>query len=119
MSLKRIATSLLFILLVSPSFAQAQQLDTTNADLRFFETPYGFNTRNAGNEIAPFERSDSRNRTSINGNSGLGTQSVSALGNAISVEIDGSGNTVIITAEQINNGDQNAALILNGELALE
>ena len=42
MSLKRIATSLLFILLVSPSFAQAQQLDTTNADLRFFETPYGF-----------------------------------------------------------------------------
>ncbi len=88
-------------------------------NLRFFETPFGFNTRNAGNEIVRFQRSDGRNRTSINGTSSLGSQSVSALGNAISVEIDGSGNTVIITAEQVNTGDQNALLILNGELALE
>ena len=123
MSLNQISAILVFALLAFPDLASAQGLDLLSPNLRLFETPFGFRTRNAGNELAPFERSDGGNRTSINGNSSLGSQTVSALGNAISVEIDGSGNTVIITAEQINHGDQNASLtlgeVLNGDLHFE
>ena len=119
MSLKRIAAIPVFVLLAFPCLAHAQRLDPVTPSLRLFETPFGFSTRNAGNETAPFKRSGTGNLSTINGTTRLGSQSVSALGNAISVEIDGSGNTVIITAEQVNNGDQTASLVLNGELALE
>ena len=110
---------LVLALVTLPWSTSAQVFESPEQMLRLFETRYGFLSRNAGDHVAPFRHDTDRNLSSINGKTAGGSQSVSSLGNAISVEIDGSGNTVVINAEQINNGDQNATLILNGALALE
>ena len=46
---------------------------------------------------------------------GVGS-SATAIGNALNVNVLGSWNTVIIDSTQINNGDQNANVSLNGKL---
>lgn len=101
-----------------------------------FERPYGFGY---GEESRPFDagsRDISGNRVIINGliegGTGLGTSlytgwgqtegasgmlgSGTAVGNQLNVITNGSNNTVIIDATQINNGDQ--SVVLNGELDL-
>lgn len=101
-----------------------------------FERPYGFGY---GEENRPFSaatRDRLGNRVVINGmiggGTGLGTSlftgwgqtegaagmlgTGSALGNQLNVITNGSNNTVIIDATQINTGDQ--TVVLNGELNL-
>lgn len=101
-----------------------------------FERPYGFGY---GEESRPFDarsRDLSGNRVVINGliegGTGLGTSlytgwgqtegasgmlgTGTAVGNQLNVITNGSNNTVIIDATQINNGDQ--SVVLNGELDL-
>ena len=101
-----------------------------------FERPYGFGY---GEESRPFDagsRDISGNRVVINGliegGTGLGTSlytgwgqtegasgmlgTGTAVGNQLNVITNGSNNTVIIDATQINNGDQ--SVVLNGELDL-
>ena len=101
-----------------------------------FERPYGFGY---GEETRPFDarsRDGFGNRVIINGliegGSGLGTSlytgwgqtegasgmlgTGTAVGNQLNVITNGSNNTVIIDATQINNGDQ--SVVLNGELDL-
>jgi holdfast attachment protein HfaA len=41
-----------------------------------------------------------------------------AIGNSLNVNVIGNWNTVIIDSTQINNGDQNAEVSLNGDLKL-
>ncbi|MCI4643735.1 MAG: holdfast anchoring protein HfaA [Hyphomonadaceae bacterium] len=102
-----------------------------------FERPYGFSY---GAEERPFDagtRDINGNRVVvnglINGGTGLGfgmntgwgqTDGASgmlgtgtAVGNQLNVITNGSNNTIIIDATQINNGDQN--VVLNGELNLD
>ncbi len=53
------------------------------------------------------------------GNAGPNTSAVAtAIGNSLNVTVQGSWNTVIIDSTQINNGDQQANVSLNGELNL-
>ena len=42
--------------------------------------------------------------------------SATAIGNSLNVVVTGSWNTVIVDSKQINNGDQNADVSLNGQL---
>lgn len=101
-----------------------------------FERPYGFAY---GEESRPFDagtRDRQGNRVIVNGliegGTGLGTSlytgwgqtegatgmigSGTAVGNQLNVITNGSNNTVIVDATQINNGDQ--SVVLNGELDL-
>ncbi len=50
------------------------------------------------------------------GRTGAGVQGT-AIGNALNVVVSGRYNTVIVTAEQVNNGDQ--TVVLNGSLDLD
>jgi len=53
------------------------------------------------------------------GNAGPNTSAVAtAIGNSLNVIVQGSWNTVIVDSTQINNGDQEANVSLNGELNL-
>ena len=53
------------------------------------------------------------------GNAGANTRAVAtSIGNSLNVTVEGSWNTVIIDSTQINNGDQQANISLNGELNL-
>jgi holdfast attachment protein HfaA len=50
---------------------------------------------------------------------GYGTNTgATAIGNNLNVTVIGSWNTVIVDSEQVNNGDQNAEVNLNGDLNL-
>jgi holdfast attachment protein HfaA len=50
---------------------------------------------------------------------GYGTNTgATAIGNNLNVTVVGSWNTVIVDSEQVNNGDQNAEVQLNGDLNL-
>jgi holdfast attachment protein HfaA len=50
---------------------------------------------------------------------GVGTRgTATAIGNSLNVTVLGNWNTVIVDSEQINNGDQNAEVNLNGDLNL-
>jgi holdfast attachment protein HfaA len=52
--------------------------------------------------------------------SGVGGNSAgaTAIGNSLNVTVLGSWNTVIVDSEQVNNGNQNAEVNLNGDLNL-
>lgn len=101
-----------------------------------FERPYGFGY---GQEEQPFDagtRDVNGNRVVVNGLIGGGTGlgfglntgwgqtdgasgmigTGTAVGNQLNVITNGSNNTIIIDATQINNGDQ--SVVLNGELDL-
>jgi len=62
------------------------------------------------------DRDDRLNRTQINMPGGPFSAAAIAIGNQIAVQIDGNGNTVVINAEQVNNGNQTAIVSLNGKL---
>jgi holdfast attachment protein HfaA len=50
---------------------------------------------------------------------GLGPNAgATAIGNSLNVTVLGSWNTMIVDSEQVNNGDQNAEVNLNGDLNL-
>jgi holdfast attachment protein HfaA len=49
---------------------------------------------------------------------GGGNAGATAIGNSLNVTVLGSWNTVIVDSEQVNNGNQNAEVNLNGDLNL-
>ena len=101
-----------------------------------FERPYGFSYGEESQAYDAGTRDASGNRVVVNGLIGGGTGlgfglntgwgqtdgaagmigSGTAVGNQLNVITNGSNNTIIIDATQINNGDQ--SVVLNGELNL-
>jgi holdfast attachment protein HfaA len=106
----------------TPAAAQSAPTDRP----RVFETPLGLDSRAiTSRPIGP--RRDGRfNRTRTLGANaaGRGTgarigASATAIGNNITVITQGSGNTVIVNADQTNTGSQSAIVVLNGRLNLD
>jgi holdfast attachment protein HfaA len=87
--------------------------------------PMSGSTRDAnGNRVivnGRFVSGSLQSRDGVAGGTGRGSTGVSsnatAIGNSLNVIVSGRYNTVIVNAEQINNGDQTA--ILNGSLNLD
>lgn len=103
-----------------------------------YDQPYGVGY---GDENRPYQastRDENGNRVIVNGrfvdsnyssSSGVGGSlvqgqwgssfSASAIGNSLNVVTTGSWNTVIIDSTQINNGDQEADIVINGDIDLD
>jgi hypothetical protein len=98
--------SLIFAMLLAPTSATFAQ--TFEGNVSAFETPFGM--RNVTDIDAPAgtRRDENFNRTQVRA-PGFGFTST-AIGNLINVQTQGSNNTVVINATQINNGSQNASL---------
>ncbi|MFN7835144.1 MAG: hypothetical protein ACK5NY_05050 [Burkholderiaceae bacterium] len=58
-------------------------------------------------------RDTSLNKTVVNG-AGYNTYSSTSLGNLVNVQTSGSGNTVVVNANQINSGSQRSYLVTGG-----
>ncbi len=110
--------------------ALAASLDGADEMSRPFGTQPGDDT----SPITVGNRDSNGNRVIVNGraqasayssSSGAGYRasgvggSASAIGNQINVVVQGSWNTVIVDAQQINNGDVSANVVLNGGLNLD
>ncbi|MFN4328948.1 MAG: hypothetical protein ACK4FF_08730 [Limnobacter sp.] len=99
-----ILTALITATLASPVFAQA----TFEGNVNAYETPLG-RTSVVDIDSAVSGRRDSRfNRVNVE-SPGFGFAST-AIGNLISVDTQGSNNTITIYATQINNGSQRATI---------
>ncbi len=90
--------------------------------------PFSASTRDAdGNRViinGRFASSGSHSSTSGVGGYNLTGQwgvnvSSSAIGNSLNVVTTGNNNTVIVDSTQINNGDQEANVFLNGDIDLD
>ncbi len=103
-----------------------------------FNTPYGQSLGEENRPVDPRTRDWNGNRTIINGRILTGdgsslppslargfvgqtgaTPFAQAIGNQLNVVVQGNRNTVIVDATQINNGDVEAGVVLNGELDLD
>ena len=128
-----LSISVLVALFVFQGAAYAQ--DPSQVD--HYDNPYGMGY---GDESRPYQVTSTRdangNRVIINGRfatsgsytetSGVGgynltgrwgvSNSAQAIGNQLTVVTTGSNNTVIIDSTQINNGDQEAGIVLNGDI---
>ncbi len=125
-------TALLLLVIMGGGVAHAQ--DPSQVD--HYDQPYGIGY---GDESRPYNastRDENGNRTIVNGRfvysgshsstSGVGgyalhgewgvNLSSSAIGNSLNVVTTGNNNTVIVDSTQINNGDQEATIVLNGEI---
>jgi len=110
-------------------------------DASSFNTPFGMSSNSSGNQpIDPSLRDSNGNLTMVNGQftssafaqaygmtsatslgntpgaagSGAAFGGATAIGNQLNVVTVGSGNTVIVNADQTNNGDQTANTTVNG-----
>lgn len=95
---------LLTSLLAAQSIAFAQ---TFEGNVNSFETPRGMNSITDIDSPVSTRRDSNFNRTVVN-SQGVGFTATS-IGNLISVENQGSNNTVIINATQVNKGSQRAS----------
>lgn len=129
----------LLLLVAGGSVARAQ--DPSGVD--YYDHPYGADTGIYSRPIDPSTRDANGNRVIVNGQfvsssysttSGVGGSSTtgnwststtgangldvsaSAIGNSLNVVTVGSNNVVIIDSTQINNGDQDAEVVLNGDI---
>lgn len=93
----------LLLLTASTSFAQ-----TFEGNVSSFETPFGMRNVTDIDSPAGTRRDQNFNRTQVD-SPGWGF-TATAIGNLINVQTEGSNNTVVIQATQINNGAQNAAI---------
>ncbi len=125
----------LLLLVMGGAAAHAQ--DPSQVD--HYDQPYGIGY---GDENRPYNastRDENGNRMIVNGRfvysssysstSGVGGYSLtgqwgvnlssSAIGNSLNVVTSGNNNTVIVDSTQINNGDQEAGIVLNGDIDLD
>ncbi|NWG46658.1 MAG: holdfast anchoring protein HfaA [Alphaproteobacteria bacterium] len=118
---------------VAVAFAWAQEANSGGE----FNTPFGFRPGETEQPIEGGTRDENGNRLIVNGRimssssyahsslvtdypaSGVGAGSATAIGNNLTVITDGSYNTVVINSNQVNNGDQEANVVLNGSLNLD
>ena len=133
MSRHALRTALLAgVLALGPARAvMAQEYDQSST----YDAPFGMS---AGEENDPITTTNGRdengNKVMVNGQnagpsyskqtgvrqSGTGAAygGATAIGNSLNVTVQGHNNTVIVNSKQVNNGDQNAGVSLNGELKL-
>lgn len=92
--------------------ASAQMLEPSHHDR--MERPIGFgpDRRDPTRPIGYTRRDENFNRVRV-----IGVNSLAA-GNIISVNVEGSGNTVIVEADQDNSGDIENNTYLNGDINL-
>ena len=98
--------SLIVAMLLAPGSATFAQ--TFEGNISSFETPYGMSSVTDIDSPAATRRDENFNRTQVQA-PGFGFTST-AIGNLINVETEGSNNTIVINATQINNGSQNASI---------
>jgi holdfast attachment protein HfaA len=118
--------------------AQAQMLGNASS----YNTPFGMSSNSSGNQpIDPSLRDSNGNMTMVNGeftssafaqgygmassstlgntpgvsSSGAAYGGATAIGNQLNVVTVGTGNTVIVNANQTNNGNQTANTTINGQ----
>jgi hypothetical protein len=92
------------------AFAQAQ---TFESNMNSYETPIGMTDVRQIDSPASASRDAKFN--AIRTNSSSGTFSSTAIGNLINVQNYGSNNTIVINANQVNTGSQNASVNLNSQ----
>lgn len=126
------ATLFLMLLMSGNAFAQ----DPSQVD--HYDQPYGLGYGDENRPYTASTRDENGNRVIVNGrfvssnhssSSGVGgvllsgewgvNLSSSAIGNSLNVVTNGSNNTVIVDSTQINNGDQEAEIVLNGNIDLD
>lgn len=137
-----IATALALLVM---GVSQARAQDPSGVDQ--YDHPYGTDYGIYNRPIDPDTRDANGNRVIVDGQivnssshtstSGVGGSSLSgewanwssgssnfnvsasAIGNSLNVVTTGSNNIVIVDSTQINNGDQNAEVVLNGDIDLD
>jgi hypothetical protein len=87
---------------------QNARAQTFEGNVSGFETPLGMNSVTDIDNPVSARRDSNFNRTVVEA-PGMGF-AATAIGNLISVENQGSNNTIIINATQVNSGAQNATL---------
>lgn len=113
---------------IAPAPGMAQSFDQQQT----YSEPYGMAPGQQNQPMEGSTRDANGNRVIVNGQFaganysqtqggykagvGFGGPSATAIGNSLNVVTNGSWNTVIVTAEQENNGDQNAEVVLNGKV---
>lgn len=113
----------------APSFAQSSGSPDGADEM---SRPYGTQPGDDSRSITVGNRDANGNRVIVNGQAqasayssgvGYGGRSLfgssSAIGNQINVIVQGNWNTVILDAQQINNGNVSANVVLNGGLHLD
>lgn len=124
------------VTVISPASAQTYRRSTGDgADV--MARPYGTTPGQENQPMAGSTRDANGNRVIVNGvyagstfsnqegltygvgrsGSGAGTTTGTAIGNSLNVIVSGSYNTVIVSAEQNNSGDQ--TVVLNGGLKFD
>ncbi len=124
------------VLLLSTGLAHAQ----TSALSKRIERGYGSSANVMDKAFNPSTRDENGNRIVVDGviqtgsgNSSLtttstnsltgaqyfqsgasGSASATAIGNMIKIDVNGTGNTVVLNSTQINNGSVSASAVLNG-----
>lgn len=122
--------------------AGAAHAQTMSASGSQFNRGYGFSYGELNNPVNVAVRDSNGNRVFVDGVTQIGSdQSVfangraagaadafagvgaigggTAIGNSLSVNVQGNWNTVIVNSKQINNGDVSATTVLNGKVNLD
>lgn len=86
----------------------ATNAQTFEGNVSSFETPFGMRSVTDIDSPAGVRRDENFNRTSVE-SPGWGF-AATAIGNLINVQTEGSNNTVVINATQVNNGSQRATI---------
>lgn len=79
---------------------------TFESNMNSFETPLGMNSVTSIDTPVSSTRDTNFNRTVVNQPGSSFT--VSSIGNLINVQTTGSNNTIVVNANQVNNGNQSA-----------
>ncbi len=121
-------------LIVVTAASDALAQDPSQVD--YYDQPYGLGYGDENRPYTASTRDANGNRVIVNGRfvyqssysatSGVGGYSLtgqwganfsaSAIGNSLNVVTNGNNNTVIVDSTQINNGDQEAEIVLNGDI---
>lgn len=99
--IKQVIASLVATSISSLCFAQ-----TFESNMNSFETPLGMASVTSIDTPVSSTRDANFNRTVVNQPGA--SFSVSSIGNLVNVQTTGSNNTIVVNANQVNNGNQSA-----------
>lgn len=100
---RRLAGFALGLSLAGSAIASPMEINNSR-----FEVPLGMRVTSDMEGAVPSRRDDNFNRTVVQRPGG--EFAATAIGNLVSVQMQGSNNTVIVNAQQINQGNQRASL---------